>query len=189
MKVVAVAGSPRAGGNTEIITRHALTAIAEEGIGTELVTLAGRDIRPCTACTACVEGERCPIKDDLMPIYSTMRAADGIILSSPVYFGSATATLKALMERAGSIARQNGDLFARKVGGPIVVARRAGHVFTYAQLTNWFTILGMVVPGSRYWTVASGREKGEVVNDVDGMQTVWKFGKNIAWLVRALCDK
>ena len=86
--------------------------------------------------------------------------------SSPVYFGSATALIKSLMERAGYISRLNGEPFTRKVGGPLVVARRAGHNFTMAQLTFWFQILGMVVPGSTYWNIAFGREKGEVENSI-----------------------
>jgi len=61
-----------------------------------------------------------------------------------------------------------------------VVARRAGHNFTYAQLMYWFTILGLIVPGSSYWTIAFGLEKGEVEKDDEGMRSAWNFGKNVA---------
>jgi multimeric flavodoxin WrbA len=186
MKVVGIVGSPRKNGNTEIVTAHTLKAIAEEGINTELIRLAGLEIKPCNACMACKKGETCSIKDDLFPIYLKMKEADGIILASPVYYGSATALLKACMERAGYIARQNGELFTGKVGGPLVVARRAGHNFTFAQLTLWFQILGMIVPGSTYWNVTFGREKGEVRDDEEGMNTAWNFGKNIALVLKKL---
>jgi len=186
MKVVGIVGSPRKNGNTEMLTAHTLKAIAEEGLDTELIPLAGLDIRPCNACMVCGQEERCPIEDDLFPIYLKMKAADGIILASPVYFGSATALIKSLMERAGYIARQNGEIFSGKVGGPLVVARRAGHNFALAQLTFWFQILGLVVPGSTYWNIAFGREKGEVPDDEEGMKTVWNFGKNVAWAVKRL---
>lgn len=186
MKIIGVVGSPRKNGNTEMLTAHTLKAIAEEGLDTELIPLAGRDIRPCNACMVCTKEERCPIEDDLFPIYLKMKEADGIILASPVYYGSATALIKGLMERTGYIARQNGDLFSGKVGGPLVVARRAGRNFTLAQLTFWFQILGMVVPGSTYWNVAIGREKGEVSGDEEGMKTAWNFGKNVAWVVKKL---
>ena len=105
MKAIGIVGSPRTNGNTEIITAHALSAIEEEGIGTELIRLAGLDIRPCNACMACQKEETCPIDDDLLPIFTRMKVADAIILGSPVYYGSATALLKALMERTGYIAR------------------------------------------------------------------------------------
>ncbi len=186
MKALGIVGSPRKNGNTEIITRHTLKAIAEEGIGTELVRLAGLDIRPCIDCDVCLKKETCPIDDDLLPIYSRMKEADAIILASPVYYGSATALIKALMERAGFIALRNGRLFEGKVGGPLVVARRAGQNFTFAQLSFWFHHSGFFMPGSTYWNISFGRDKGEVSKDEEGLKTVWNFGKNIAFLLKKL---
>jgi len=186
MKVVAVVGSPRVNGNTERLAQQALDAIAAEGIETEVIRLAGLDIAPCNACMACRNKPECSIQDDFQSVYPRMLEADGIILASPVYFGSATANIKALMDRAGYVARNNGEPFTRKVGGPMVVARRAGHNFTYAQLMYWFMILGFVVPGSSYWNIAFGRQVGEVVNDSEGMQTATNFGRNIAWLLKTL---
>lgn len=186
MKVLGIVGSPRQGGNTEILTTHTLKAIAEEGLDTELISLAGRDIRPCNACDVCRKEERCSIKDDFFPIYLKMKEVEGIILASPVYYGSATALIKGLIERAGFISRHNGEPFRGKVGGPLVVGRRTGHNFTLAQLTFWFQTLGLVVPGSSYWNMAFGREKGEVSKDEEGMKTAWNFGKNVAWVVKRL---
>ena len=186
MKALGIVGSPRKQGNTELLTAHALKAISEEGIETELVSLAGLDIRPCTACMACQQEERCSIKDDLWPVYLKMKEAEGIILASPVYFGSATALIKATMERCGYISRWNGEIFKGKVGGPLAVARRAGKNFTFAQLTLWFQILGFYIPGSTYWNVAIARDKGEVTHDTEGMQTAWNFGKNMAFLIKKL---
>lgn len=186
MKAIGIVGSPRKNGNTEILTSHTLQAIAEEGLDTELIRLAGLDIRPCDACRMCFKEERCPIEDDLFPIYLKMKEADGIILASPVYYGSATALIKALMERAGHIGHSGRNVFTGKVGGPLVVARRAGHNFTFAQLTLWFQILGFYVPGSTYWNIAFGREKGEVQQDEEGLRTAWNFGKNVALLVKKL---
>jgi multimeric flavodoxin WrbA len=186
MKAIGIVGSPRKGGNTEILTSHTLKAIAEEGIETELIPLSGLDIQPCNACVACKNEEQCPIKDDLFPIYLKMKRAEAIILASPVYFGSATSLLKALMERAGYIAANNGRLFEGKVGGPLVVGRRAGHNFTLAQLLLWFQIEGFVTPGATYWNIAIGRSRGDVANDKEGLDTAWRFGKNVAALVKKL---
>jgi multimeric flavodoxin WrbA len=188
MKVIGIVGSPRKNGNTELLARHTLKAISEEGLHTELIRLAGLEIRPCTACMACKKQEACSIEDDLFPIYLKMREADGIILASPVYYGSATALIKALMERVGYIARWNGEPFHGKVGGPLVVARRSGKNFTIAQLTLWFQILGFFIPGSTYWNVAVGRGKGEVEQDEEGLETVWNFGKNVAFLIKKLSN-
>jgi multimeric flavodoxin WrbA len=186
MKVLGIVGSPRRNGNTEMLMTHTLKAVAESGLDTELITLSGKDIRGCNACMACSKKEECSIGDDLFPIYLKMKEADGIILGSPVYFGSATAIMKAFMERAGYIARFNGEPFTGKVGGPLVVARRAGHNFTFSQLTLWYQILGFVIPSSTYWNIAFGRNPGEVYSDEEGMRTAYNFGKNVAWVVKAL---
>ncbi len=186
MKVIGIVGSPRKNGNTESLAKHALKAISEEGLDTELIRLAGLNVGPCTACMACKREETCSIEDDLLPIYLRMKEANGIILASPVYYGSATSLVKGLMERAGYIARWNGEPFHGKVGGPLVVARRAGKNFTVAQLTLWFQILGFYVPGSTYWNVAIGRAKGDVREDEEGLETARSFGKNMAFLVKKL---
>lgn len=186
MNVLAICGSPRRNGNTEALTLHALKAIAEEGLETELIPLSGKDIRPCNACMLCREKEACSIDDDLFPVYLRMKEVDGIILASPVYYGSATGLMKCLMERTGYISRHANNAFSGKVGGPLVVARRAGHNFTFAQLTLWYQILGMIVPGSSYWSIAFGRDKGDVPGDEEGMKTAWNFGKNVASVLKKL---
>ena len=186
MKALGIAGSPRKGGNCEILTTHALKAIAEEGIETELISLAGLDIRPCTGCGACSGKELCTVDDDLWPIYEKMKAADGIIISGPVYVGSLAGLTRCFMERTGYIDRNNKRVFVGKVGGPIVVARRAGQNFTLAQMTFWFQLCGFVMPTSNYWPMAIGRQKGDVVNDEEGMRTAWNLGKNAALLMKKL---
>lgn len=186
MKAIAIVGSPRKNGNTEILARHTLKAIEEEGLETELIRLAGLDIKGCNACMVCEKEERCPIKDDLWSIYLKMKEADAIILASPVYFSSATPEMKALMDRAGYIAYWKGGVFEGKVGGPLVVAERSGQNFTIAQLNYWFSILGFFVPGSTNWNIAFGAEKGDVEKDEEGLKAVWNFGKNVAFLVKKL---
>ena len=92
----------------------------------------------------------------------------------------------ALLDRAGYVARANGNLFSRKIGGHIAVARRAGHNFTFAQLLFWYMINDMVVPGSSYWNVALAREPGAVNGDAEALATVDRFADNLAWLATKL---
>jgi multimeric flavodoxin WrbA len=185
MKALGIVGSPRKNGNTEILTAHTLRAIAEEGLETELLRLAGLDIRPCDECLVCRQGKPCPIKDDVVPIYAKMREADAIIVATPVFFSSAAALTRALLERVGYMGYDEKP-FTGKVGGPLVVARRAGQNFTFAELLLWFHIMGMVMPGSTYWNVAFGRNKGDVSSDEEGLETAWNFGKNVARVTRKL---
>ncbi len=184
VKILGIVGSPRVGGNTETLVAEVLKAAAAEGAETELVRLAEVEVKPCTGCLACKETKQCPIDDDLMLVFDKMAAADGIILGSPVYFSSATPQIKALIDRAGYLSASRGRVFENKVGGAVVVARRAGHNFTLAEMLFFFLHQGMIVPGSNYWTVAFGLKKGEVAADEQGMQTARSFGKRVAWLAK-----
>lgn len=186
VKVVGIAGSPRIGGNTEQLTQEALRIIEGKGIDTELVRLAEKDILPCTGCRICKSEETCPLDDGLLPLYHQLKEADGIILASPVFFGSATPQIKAFMDRAGYISYNNGYTFARKVGGPLVVTGRNGGNFTNTQLILWFMALGMIVPGSIDWNTVLGTEVGEIWEDTTGIETVRTFAENLAWLVEKL---
>jgi multimeric flavodoxin WrbA len=186
MRILGISGSPRVGGNTEVITQHALKSIAEEGIETEMISLAGLTIEHCTGCYACQKEHRCIIDDDLVAIYEKMEASDGIILATPVYFSGPSSLVKAFMDRAGMVARYSGDAFKGKVGGPLVVGRRGGHNFTFAQMNYWFQLLQFYMTGASYWNIAFGRNKGEVASDQEGLDTAWSFGKNLATLAKAV---
>jgi multimeric flavodoxin WrbA len=185
MKVVAICGSPRPKGNTYHLLQEAIRVLNQQGIETEYISLHDKNISPCVACEKCSEDKnRCAQEDDFNALYEVMAKADGLIVGSPVYFGSATPNVMALLDRAGYVARKGDNIFARKVGSPIVVARRAGVTFTYAQLMYFFMIMGMVMPGSTYWPIAYGRERGEVLKDEEGMKTITALAENIAWLLK-----
>jgi multimeric flavodoxin WrbA len=189
MKAIAICGSPRDAGNTEILLNTALRKLESEGIATELIRLSENPVSPCTACGMCYKNKdgKCVVThDEFNDVFAKMVEADIIIVGSPVYFGSATPEIMALLDRAGFVARANGNLLSRKVGGPVVVARRAGQNFTYAQLMYWFMISDMVVPGSTYWNVAFGMRPGEVSDDQEGLDTVTRFAENLAWLAGKL---
>jgi len=189
MNVLGISGSPRRGGNTEILIRKALDTLAGEGLKTEFLSLADRPIKPCMACRGCMGSDtiRCVQEDPAFEgMLERFQAADGILIGSPVYFGSATPQTMALLDRVGYVARKHPQLLRRKVGAAIVVARRAGQNFTFAQLNYFFLISEMIVPGSSYWNVAVGREKGEVENDKEGIDTVVTLGRNMAWLMKKL---
>jgi multimeric flavodoxin WrbA len=187
VKVVAFNGSPRKDGNTAILIRRVLQVLKEEGIKTELIQLAGQQIRGCNACRTCysTKNKRCVIEDDNVNVYiQKMIKADGIILGSPVYFSMMTSELKALMDRAFYVARANKDMFKRKVGAAVVAVRRAGGIPTFDAINHFFLISQMIVPGSSYWNVGVGSKKDDVESDEEGMETMADLGKNMAWLLK-----
>lgn len=189
MKVVAFNGSPRKDGNTTILINLVLDELKNQGIETELIQLAGTKIAGCRACFKCVENkdQRCSVKNDIVnECIEKMLAAEGIILGSPTYFADVNADLKALIDRAGMVAKANGDMFRRKVGAAVVPMRRAGSVHAFDSINHFFTINQMIVPGSSYWNVGVGKQIGDVNSDTEGLGTMKTLGENFAWLLKKI---
>jgi len=189
MKVVAFNGSARKDGNTAILINQALEELEKQGIDTEMVQLSGQRIRGCTACYKCFDNKdkKCAVTEDAMNEYiARMLDADAIILASPTYFADVSAELKALIDRAGLVARANDNMFRRKVGAAIVAARRAGAIHAFDTINHFFLIGEMIIPGSSYWNVGLGLKKGDAQNDQEGLQTMQHLGQNMAWLLKKI---
>ncbi len=189
MKVVAFSGSARKNGNTYNLLNLVCDEIKNEGIETEIIQLAGKQVQGCIACYKCFKNKdrRCSVdKDILNDCIETMLDADGILLGSPTYFADVSATMKALIERAGMVARANEDMFKRKVGAGVVAARRGGATHVFSSLNYFFFIGQMIVPGSIYWNFGIGKDPGEVMNDDEGVRTMKTLGQNMAWLLKKI---
>ena len=113
-----------------------------------------------------------------------MLKADGIIIGSPVYFADLTADAKALIDVAGYALRGAGNPLKRKIGAAVIAVRRAGAINAFDSINNFFLINEMIIPGSSYWNIATGREKGDVLKDEEGMKTMKVLGENMAWLLK-----
>jgi multimeric flavodoxin WrbA len=187
MKVVAINGSARKDGNTAIMIRRAFTELEKENIETELVQLAGQKIQGCIACYKCfhAKNRRCSVTNDAAnECIAKMAAADAVILGSPTYFADCSAQMKALIDRAGFVARANNDMFKRKIGAAVVAVRRAGAIHAFDTINHFFTIGQMIIVGSSYWNIGMGREIGDVEKDEEGLQTMATLGANMAWLMK-----
>ena len=187
MKVLAINGSARKDGNTALLVRRALEELEAEGIDTELVQLAGVRLRGCAACYGCFKAKdrRCTVTDDAAnDLIAKMLEADGLILASPTYFADVTAELKALIDRAGLVAKANGNMFRRKVGAAVVAVRRGGEIHAFDTINHFFLIGEMIVPGSIYWNMGFGLDKGDAARDDEGLRTMTALGQNMAWLLK-----
>jgi multimeric flavodoxin WrbA len=191
MKVIGIAGSLRSNSNTLQYVERALKVLEEEGLTTELISLRGKKIDPCTGCYDCAKTEKgvCSIKgDDFDEVLAKMRGAEGIILGSPVYLSSVVPQMMALLARATFVSYWSDKFFTGKVGGPITVARRAGHNMAFSQLLLWFFLNGLIVPGSTYWNVGMAGAGGarDAENDAEGLATVTSFAHNMAGLMKKI---
>jgi multimeric flavodoxin WrbA len=189
LKVVAFNGSARKDGNTAILTRYALGELEKDGIETNLIQLSGKKIHGCIACRKCFEkkDQHCAVTNDILnECIDNMLEADGIILASPTYFADVSAELKALIDRAGYVGIANDGMFKRKVGAAVVAVRRAGSIHAFDSINHFFLISQMIIPGSRYWNMGFGRDKGEVEKDEEGILTMKILGQNMAWLLKKI---
>ena len=191
MKVLGINGSPRKDGNTAIMIKTVLDELEKEGIETELIQFSKKTIHGCKACMICFQNKdkRCALDDDdFNAILEKMIEADGIILGSPTYFTDVTSEMKGLIDRAGFVAMANRRFFRRKSGAAVVAVRRAGSTHVFDTLNHFFFINEMMVPGSSYWNMGIGREKGEVEKDEEGLKTMRVLGENMAWMMKRLYE-
>ena len=189
MKVVAFNGSARKNGNTAILVNRVFQELQKEGIETELVQFSGKKIRGCIACYKCFENkdQRCSVTNDVLnSCVEKMIEADGIILASPTYFANISAELKALIDRSGMTSIANGGMLRRKVGAAVVAVRRGGSIHAFNAINHFFFIGQMIVPGSTYWNMGFGLDKGDVEKDEEGLRTMEVLGENMAWLLKKI---
>jgi multimeric flavodoxin WrbA len=185
-KVVLLCGSPRPKGNTAQIIDECARVIRDEGLEAEVYSLAGMNVESCTACYQCRDAGNCILSDGLDELIEKLRHADGFIVGSPVYFGTARGDVMAALQRIGMVSMASDRFLSWKVGGPIAIARRGGHTATIQEMLMFFLINEMIVPGSSYWNMVFGREPGEVWQDQEGIETVRLFARNVARLINKI---
>ena len=185
-KVLLISGSPKPEGNTAQLMQECARIIQEQGVETEIVSLAGRMIESCTACGNCTELGYCNLEDGLGEIMDKVKKVEGFIVGSPVYFGTARGDVMAALQRIGYVSQKTNRFLSGKVGGAVAVARRGGHTFTLQEMLMFFLINDMIVPGSTYWNMVFGRLPGEIWKDTEGIETIRHFAANVANLVKKL---
>ena len=189
MKAIAINGSPRKGGNTEILLRAALEPLKAARWETEFYQLGGKPIHGCRACYGCFKAKnrRCKERGDVFnECFEKMIGADAILLGSPTYFTDVSAEMKALLDRAGLVALANGGLFRKKIGAAVVAVRRGGGTHAFDTINHMLLMSGAVVPGSTYWNLGFGLDKGEVKQDAEALRNMQDLGETIAWLGEAI---
>ncbi|MGC4120971.1 MAG: flavodoxin family protein [Myxococcales bacterium] len=189
MRAVAVNGSPRKKGNTQLMLEKVLEPLKEAGWETELIQLGGKNIHGCRACNRCwaKRDGLCDHRDDAFnEIAVKLYAADALVLGSPTYFTDVSTEMKALVDRLGFVSVANGGLLGGRIGAAVVAVRRGGGTHAFDTLNHLFLMSGVIVPGSSYWNLGFGLEPGDVARDDEGLANMKHLGQTIAWLGAAL---
>ena len=183
MKVLMINGSPRINGNTSIALKEMEQVFVQEGIETDIVQVGNKNIRGCIACNSCREKGRCIFDDEVNQLAPKFQTADGLVIASPVYYASANATLIACLDRLFYSTPFDKSM---KVGAGVAGARRGGCSATFDALNKYFTIVGMPVASSQYWNSVHGRNKGEAMQDEEGLQTMRTLARNMSFLMKSI---
>lgn len=183
MKVLMINGSPRSHGNTTIALDEMQKTFAQEGVDCETVRVGNKDVRGCTSCYYCKSHGQCVFKDVVNECAPKFEEADGLVVATPVYYGSANATTIAFLDRLFYSTSFDKTM---KVGAAVAVARRAGTSATFDELNKYFVISGMPVASGQYWNGVFGREKGEASQDLEGLQQMRTLARNMAFLMKSI---
>ena len=187
VKIIGIVGSPRSNGNTENLVTEALQSAKDAGAETELIKLGTAEIEPCIACDICKATGECAIYDDMGEILEKIRDCQGLIIGSPVYFGSVTSQLKMLIDRSRPL-RMDFKL-KNKVGGAIAVggSRNGGQETTISAIHDFLLIHDVIIVGdgaplAHYGGTGVGSAKEASESDEVGLQTSRNLGRRVAEL-------
>ena len=183
MNVLMLNGSPRTNGNIALAFQEMEQVCRENGIGVENIQLGKQVIRGCIACESCRKTHKCVFDDIVNKLAEKFEAADGLVIGSPVYFGSANGTLMSALQRLFYSTSFDKSL---KVGASVVSARRSGCTATFDELNKFFTLANMPVATSQYWNNIYGWEPGEGKADAEGRQVMRVLARNMVFLMKSI---
>ena len=183
MKVLIVNGSPHREGNVSVAINALKKTFAEEGVTVENVELGIKRVPGCLGCYTCKKLGKCVVEDIVNEAADKFKAADGLVVASPVYYASPNGTLVSFLDRLFFSTKFDKRM---KVGASVAVARRGGCSATFDVLNKYFTISGMPIASSQYWNSVHGCAPGEAAEDAEGLQTMRTLAKNRTFLMKSI---
>ena len=188
MKVLGISGSPRLGGNTDILLDEVLKGAKGRGAETSTIYICEQDIAPCQHCDSCLMLGDCKIGDDMHKVYKELGEADVIVIASPIHFLGLTAQLKAAVDRCqalwarkyrlkvpplGEEKRRRG--FFVSVGGRTKAGNFEPAIATVKAL---FATLDVEYRGEL--TFAGVDERGAILKNPEALKQACEAGKRLA---------
>ena len=183
--VLLLNGSPHPRGCTAAALDEMIRVFREEGVETELIQVGARSIRGCVSCGSCERTGKCVFDDLVNETAPKLEAAAGLVIGSPVYYGSPNGTILSFLDRLFYSTSFSKHM---KVGAAVVTCRRGGNTASFDVLNKYFTISGMPVASSTYWNQVHGFSAEDVKKDLEGLQTMRNLARNMTFLIRAIAD-
>jgi multimeric flavodoxin WrbA len=183
MNVLLINGSPHEQGNTYQALNEAAQVLNQQGIETEIVWIGTKPVRGCIGCGGCAaKGDgHCVFNDDLCNmVIDKLNAADGLIVGSPVYYGTPTGNVLNLIHRM----LYAGAQVQGKPAAAVTICRRGGASAAFQTLQMPFQMVNMPLATSQYWNIAYGMQQGDVAQDAEGLQTMRTLARNMAWMIK-----
>ena len=184
-KVLLINGSPRRDGCTAEAFKEMIKIFDAEGVETEVIQVGGKDIRGCLSCNTCWKTGHCVIDDLVNEVAPKFEAADGLVVGSPVYYGSPNGNLLSFLDRLFYSTHFSKHM---KVGAAVVSCRRGGNTASFDVLNKYFTISSMPVASSTYWNQVHGFTAEDVKKDLEGLQTMRNLAGNMSFMIKAFAD-
>ncbi|NIS62432.1 MAG: flavodoxin family protein [Proteobacteria bacterium] len=187
MRILGICGSPRRGGNTDVLLKEALKGAEEAGAEVEEIFLRDKTISPCLEIYGCKEDGRCVIEDDFHEVAEKMIGADALILASPIFFYSVSAHTKMLMDRCQSFWVKRNLLKtpiapgkSRRKGAFISVgATRGKRLFEGVTLTVRYFFDALDVDLWETLLVRGVDEKGEIFDHPEAIRAAYELGRKL----------
>jgi multimeric flavodoxin WrbA len=180
-KVLAVIGSPRRGGNTEILVSRIAEGAASAGATVEIVRLGDLRIRECDGCHACWQGRPCSKDDDMRALYGKIAASEIIVLGAPVYWYGPTALMKAFIDRFVYFNSEANRPMVRGKRAAVAVVLEETHEETWRPVVDFFQkSLGYLEMNLAGTVVAPGvGEKGAIRKDSQRLRDAYHLGASL----------
>lgn len=184
MKVLLVNGSPHQHGCTDMALQETAKVLEQQGIHTEIFWVGAKPIAGCMGCGACRKGlGKCCVDDSVNQFTALAAEADGFIFGSPVHYAAISGAMTSFMDR---VFYSGGSVLAGKPAAAVVSCRRGGASAAFDQMNKYFTISSMPVVSSQYWNQVHGSTPEQVLQDLEGIQTLRTLARNMAWLLKCI---
>jgi multimeric flavodoxin WrbA len=181
-KVLAVMGSPRKGGNTEILVSKVAEGARAAGAEVQTVALGELQIRECDGCHACWRGRPCSKNDDMRLLYPPIAASDTIIFATPVYWYGPTALMKAFIDRFVYFNNEANRPLVRGKRAAVAIVLEEMHEQTWRPVVEFFerSLAYLEMRLTATIIVAGVGPKGEILKHAERLEEAYRLGSQLA---------